>query len=187
MPIPMVCLVPSFNETSTVPWYATASSPTRTSATGAIDVSTATNCLRTFAFLASCFSNTELKSFSRQRGRRSSPNFAIAASAFAVDGYTLTELVTSDCPSSKLGDFARGFFRFVLLNATNGLQESIFAPAATCAASDVCARALDVHVAGKSDCTSTPACAMVSADEDAAYAGVARPASATTSTTTANV
>ena len=86
----------------------------------AIEVFTEISCLRTSASFASCCSKTELNSFSRQSGGRESENVRIAATAFAVDGYTLTVLVMFDCSWSKFGDLTRGFFLFALLNATNG-------------------------------------------------------------------
>src|SRR5262245_56569259 len=114
----------------------------RTSGTAAIAVFTDVTCAAVFSSRSTCFSYSALKSFCRQSGMRASANVAIADSALAVEPYTLTELVTFDWPCSKFGDFARGFRRFALLNARNGLHDTTLAAAASSAASDVFARAL---------------------------------------------
>ncbi len=92
---------------------------------------------------------------------RRSANVCIAAVALALEGNTLTVLVTFACWRSKFGDFARGCCLFALLNARNGLHAATLAAAASSVLSEVWPRVLCVHPAGKSDPTSTPAFARL--------------------------
>ena len=81
----------------------------------------------------------------------------------AVDGNTLTVLVTLDCPWSKFGRLrTRVGAGSWLENAENGLQLGILAACASSSVSEVGPRALCCQPAGKSDSCRTPAAASCS-------------------------
>ncbi len=101
--------------------------------------------------------NTAVNNCSKHFGTRESANVAIAATAFAVDGNTLTALVTFEFAWSKFGDFARGFCLFALVNAAKRWQLEILAAWASTLASSVEPRRLSFHPEGKSESRRTPA------------------------------
>ena len=90
------------------------------------------------------------------------PNVVSALSADFSLANTLTVLLNVDCPSSKSGDCTRDRLTESsdCRNDRYALQLGIFAAAASAALSDDVSRLCCDHVLGRSDETSTPACAI---------------------------